>query len=229
MGKANQSASLTPLSPSSPGPQVLPRLPSLIELAIERCPGAAQLPALWQGLPRCNKLRVLRITGGSAGSRLPSGIVFGSGGVGAHSPHSPAFGALASSGQRQPAAHAFAHALAAGATVPDSIALLQQLRRLDLRNNGLQLLPDSLAWCQQLTAVHLGGNRLAGVPTGLAALGGLRLLDLSCNQVRGRVGLCVLCSVLRLCLCQVCAWPAVPKPNLPCPDAHAKHTPQPAK
>lgn len=162
----------------------------MIELAIERCPGAAQLPALWQGLPRCNKLRVLRITGGTAGSRLTAGIVFGSGGVGAHSPHSPAFGVFASSGQRQPAAHAFTHALAAGATVPDSIALLQQLRRLDLSNNGLQFLPDSLAWCQQLTAVHLGGNRLAGVPAGLAALGGLRLLDLSCNQVRGFVVLC---------------------------------------
>lgn len=161
---------------------MLPCLPSLVELAIERCPGAAQLPALWHGLPRCSKLRTLRITGGGSGSRLPSGLVFGSGA--AHSMPLPAFAACAGSGQGQPpAAHAFKQALAAAATVPETIALLQQLRRLDLSDNGLQLLPGSLAWCQQLTAVRLAGNRLAGVPQGLAALGGLRLLDLSCNQV----------------------------------------------
>ncbi|PRW59019.1 molybdate-anion transporter-like isoform A [Chlorella sorokiniana] len=164
-----------------PWQQVLPRLPSLVELAIERCPGAVQLPSLWQGLPRCSKLRVLRITGGTLGSRLPSGVVFS--GAATPSPHSAAFGAQTGGRQGQAGAHTFSQALAAGVTVPDSIALLQQLRRLDLSNNGLQLLPDSLAWCQQLTAVHLGGNRLAGVPHGLAALGGLRLLDLSSNQL----------------------------------------------
>lgn len=152
---------------------VLPALPVLRELAVERCPGAALLPELWRGLALCSQLRRLAITGGSAG-----------GGIATSGPQAvrgaaPCCAAAAAHPEAPPCMHQAAPA----AAVPGCIALLQQLRALDLSNDGLRSLPDCLAWCQQLTDVRLSGNLLPCTPPGLAMLGGLRKLDLSFNQV----------------------------------------------
>ncbi|KAL4434473.1 hypothetical protein ABPG75_000914 [Micractinium tetrahymenae] len=181
---------------------VLPRLPALRELSIERCHGAVLLSSLWAGLAAAPRLLRLRITGQSAGGGLPADRLLQLGGctVPLVSPQPQLQGLHPQQHAGAPAGHQPEQAakqgegvwgipVAAAAprppamTIPDCVALMQQLRCLDLGGNGLQALPDALAWCQQLTAVHLQGNRLRTVPTGVAALSALRKLDLSSNQV----------------------------------------------
>ena len=154
-------------------PQVLPRLPLLTEVCVERCSGAVLLHTLWLGLAGCANVRSLRITGGPAlGGGPPAAaatatpyqplaaVVPGGGLMGWQHlvvPGPPAAAAghwacyCASQQQAQPAAPACG--------IPDCVALLQQLRSLDLSHNGLHALPDALAWCQQLSCVTLRGNR----------------------------------------------------------------------
>ncbi|EFN51340.1 hypothetical protein CHLNCDRAFT_141139 [Chlorella variabilis] len=180
-----------------PWQEVLPRLPLLTEVCVERCSGAVLLHTLWLGLAGCANVRSLRITGGPAlGGGPPAAaatatpyqplaaVAPGGGLMGWQHlvvPGPPAAAAghwacyCASQQQAQPAAPACG--------IPDCVALLQQLRSLDLSHNGLHALPDALAWCQQLSCVTLRGNRLLGIPRGVAALGALRKLDLSSNQV----------------------------------------------
>lgn len=198
---STSSGAAWPTMPSSPLPllthllptqtnhtQVLPRLASLQEVAVERCGGAVLLPSLWYGLAGCSQLRRLSITGGSVGGGLPppepsAGMRL----PGADAPPLAAAcrcpsQALPGQPLHRPACPFLRQQQQAASGVPDAIALLQQLRRLDLSRNGLATLPDGVAWCQQLTAVCLAGNQLRDTPWGLAALGGLRKLDLSCNQ-----------------------------------------------
>lgn len=151
-----------------PWPAVLPRLPALRELSIERCHGAALLGSLWGGLAAATGVRRLRITGQSAGGGLPADRLTQLGGgqlvptaAAAHDGQLP----LQAVQAVQQDVSVWGIPVAAAPppplpmTIPDCVALMQQLRCLDLGGNGLQALPDALAWCQQLTAVHLRGNR----------------------------------------------------------------------
>lgn len=143
-----------------PWQAVLPRLPALRDLSIERCHGAALLGSLWAGLAAASSIHRLRITGQSSGGGLPAERLL---------QLVPAMqGWQAGQAQHQDVAVwgipvSAAPAAPPALTIPDCVALMQQLRCLDLGGNGLHALPDSLAWCQQLTAVHLRGNRLETV------------------------------------------------------------------
>jgi Leucine-rich repeat (LRR) protein len=159
---------------SVPWQEVLPRLPALRVVAVERCSGAVLLPGLWRGLAGCSQLLSLTITGSSSGSSKES--------ASAASPHAvleelflprPAGGGACNLAQtfpgQQPAKHQRPQqqqqqllSRQHWGSIPDCIALLRQLRTLDLSNNRLHALPDALAWCQQLTSVNLSGNRCAG-------------------------------------------------------------------
>ncbi len=143
-----------------PWQAVLPRLPALRDLYIERCHGAALLGSLWAGLAAASSIHRLRITGQSSGGGLPAERLL---------QLVPAMqGWQAGQAQQQDVAVwgipvSAAPAAPPALTIPDCVALMQQLRCLDLGGNGLHALPDSLAWCQQLTAVHLRGNRWEAV------------------------------------------------------------------
>lgn len=165
---------------------VLPRLPALQAVAIERCPGATHLSTLWMGLAACPHLHHLTITGCIVGGGLPPPAPLALPCTAACCSPAVAPGFVDVPRPPCPFEQQAAEALAAAAeapTVPDCSALLQHLRTLDLSNNGLTSLPAGLAWCQQLTRLCAAGNALRRVPSGLAALGGLRSLDLSSNQL----------------------------------------------
>lgn len=210
--------------------QVLPRLASLRDVAVERCHGAVVLHSLWAGLAGCSRLEALSITGSAAGGGLPEAA----GSLRLPSADlllPPACRCFEAALPGQAPSHRASCPQAAG-SVPPTVALLQHLRRLDLSGNGLAALPDALAYCQQLTAVRLAGNRLQGVPVGLAALGGLRHLDLSANQVgagqrggwRGRLNTatrlqCTPHAVRRLACADPLLFPLPPCSCARCPRA----------
>jgi Leucine-rich repeat (LRR) protein len=156
-----------------PWQEVLPRLPALHVVAVERCSGAVLLPGLWRGLAGCSQLLSLTITGSNSGT---SGA--GRESASATSPHAvleelflpfPAAAGMQPWQGQQPAKQQRPQhqqqqvPRQQWGSIPDCIAALRQLRTLNLSNNGLHALPDALAWCQQLTSVDLSGNRCAGL------------------------------------------------------------------
>jgi len=72
--------------------------------------------------------------------------------------------------------------------VPERLAGLTNLMRLDLSRNRLTDLPGWLGDLQSLTYLKLGGNELTSVPGSLARLERLRSLDLSRNNLTALPG-----------------------------------------
>jgi hypothetical protein len=181
---------------SVPWQRILPALPALCEVTVERCAGAVLLSTLWAGLAACPHLRFLRVTGRAAGGALPPPAIL-----------DPSAGADVTGGWEAQVLHPFALGspfFAPACAIPDCVALMQSLRRLDLSHNALHSLPAGLAWCRSLRALTLRGNRLGRVPPGVAALRGLRKLDLSNNQassaVWARMGVCLASASRGHCL-----------------------------
>jgi hypothetical protein len=176
-------------------------------MALERCAGVVMLPTLWLGLACCTQLHSLSITGNVYGgfvpwSAAPPSFAAFTG------PDPPGMLAWQQHGGVPAAAPQQLTAAAAAYTsspIPDCVALMRQLRRLDLSHNGLHALPAALGWCQQLSSVRLSGNQLQSVPLCVQALAGLRKLDLSANQVGERLGHAPWAFGLRCLL--ACCWP----------------------
>ncbi len=68
-------------------------------------------------------------------------------------------------------------------TLPDSIADLTRLRRLNLANNRLSALPEGIAALTNLESLLLFNNQLRTLPDWIANLTQLQWLDLASNQL----------------------------------------------
>lgn len=66
--------------------------------------------------------------------------------------------------------------------VPDVIADLSQLRKLDLEGNGICELPECITHLCKLEALFLGRNQLAKLPKGMRSLTAMKELDLRWNR-----------------------------------------------
>ena len=67
--------------------------------------------------------------------------------------------------------------------LPEAIASLTQLQRLDLDNNQLRELPEVIASLTQLQRLDLSNNQLTELPEAIASLTQLQQLNLSNNQL----------------------------------------------
>ncbi|MEH2147869.1 COR domain-containing protein [Nostoc sp.] len=67
--------------------------------------------------------------------------------------------------------------------IPEAIASLTQLQRLNLGNNQLSELPEAIASLTQLKLLNLGNNQLSELPEAIASLTQLQRLDLDNNQL----------------------------------------------
>jgi len=68
--------------------------------------------------------------------------------------------------------------------LPEAIASLTQLQRLNLKNNQLTELPEAIASLTQLQWLILSDNQLTELPDAIASLTQLQGLDLNNNQLR---------------------------------------------
>ncbi|NER35832.1 MAG: hypothetical protein F6J93_17900 [Oscillatoria sp. SIO1A7] len=67
--------------------------------------------------------------------------------------------------------------------LPEAIAQLTGLQKLDLSGNQLTQLPEAIAQLTELQQLYLSGNQLTKLPEAIAQLTGLEELDLSRNQL----------------------------------------------
>jgi internalin A len=68
-------------------------------------------------------------------------------------------------------------------SVPESIAQLSELRKLNLTHNEITFIPDSVAQLSKLRTLDLRSNQVTDIPESITRLNDLRELDIARNQI----------------------------------------------
>ena len=68
--------------------------------------------------------------------------------------------------------------------IPDSIRLLTQIKKLNLRGNKLKEIPQSIKFLTSLEKLDLSKNEIQEIPEGITSLNSLKLLNLNNNKIK---------------------------------------------